>query len=207
MPAFLDPHKPIVTCIATSCEGCPVSKDLHCHFQAPDLAHFLLGVAPVFVVGGAGVYRLGGWWLVPWLVVVLGYFLLLEIRVMCAHCPHYAEPGSTLKCWANYGAPKLWAYRPGPMSGVEKFLFLGGFAVIGCYPLALMVAGGQWFLLSVYVLSTAAFVATLKKFLCSQCMNFACPLNSVDEQVRQEFFARNPQIAQAWGVDTKLAGK
>ncbi|GAJ20475.1 unnamed protein product, partial [marine sediment metagenome] len=23
---------------------------------------------------------------------------------------------NTLKCWANYGSPKLWKYRPGPMS-------------------------------------------------------------------------------------------
>lgn len=201
MAAFLNPDQPLATCVAQGCEGCAVSKDLHCHFQASDLIHFLLTVAPSFLLGGAGVYLLGGWWLVPWLVIALGFFSLVEIRVMCSHCPHYAEPGNSLKCWANYGSPKLWAYRPGPMSTVEKVVFLGGFALVWGYPLAALLVGRQWLLLIAYILSTAAFFATLKKFLCSQCMNFACPLNSVDESVRRKFFERNPRIAKAWGVE------
>jgi hypothetical protein len=51
--------------------------------------------------------------------IARGCFGLLEIRVMCSHCPHYAEAGRLLKCWANYGSPKLWAYRPGPMCRME----------------------------------------------------------------------------------------
>jgi hypothetical protein len=39
---------------------------------------------------------------------------------------------------------------------------------------------------------------TLRRSYCSQCMNFACPLNHVDETVRVEFFKRNPIVAQAW---------
>ena len=36
-----------------------------------------------------------------------------------------AETGTkTLKCWANYGSPKLWKYRPGPMSLAEKTVFI-----------------------------------------------------------------------------------
>jgi hypothetical protein len=198
--AFLDPKKPLATCVVESCDGCPVHGTLHCHFQARDLAHFLLIVSPSFLLGGAGILHVGPWYLVPWLAIVLGYFGLLEIRVMCSHCPHYAEPGHSLQCWANYGSPKLWKYRPGPMSRVEKSLFLGGFAAVWGYPLVFLLGGMQWFLLAVYALASAGFFATLKIHLCSQCMNFACPLNSVQDETRRAFFARNPQIAQAWGV-------
>lgn len=85
------------------------------------------------------------------------------------------------------------------MSLVEKILFLGGFVVIWGYPLVLMLIGMQWFLLVVDALSTAAFFMTIKMFLCTQCMNFACPLNEVDDNVRQASFEQNPQIAKAWG--------
>jgi hypothetical protein len=30
-------------------------------------------------------------------------------------------------------------------------------------------------------------------------MNFACPLNNVGEQVRANFFKRNPTVSRAWG--------
>ena len=71
-------------------------------------------------------------------------------RVMCSHCPHYAEPGRTLRCSANYGAAKLWRYRPGQCLSSESFLFLGGLITIFVYPSASMLLGGQWFLLLLY---------------------------------------------------------
>ena len=199
MPAFLDPTQPIATCTAERCQDCPAGRVLHCHFRGRDLAHFLLNMLPPFTIAGAGIARVNGWWLAPWGMLVLGYFGLLEIRVMCAHCPHYAEPGTTLKCWANYGAPKLWRYRPGPMSGPETVWFYAGMAAVLIYPLAFFLLGGQWFLLLIYTLTTAAAGTTLKRFLCTQCINFACPLNAVDETARQAFFARNPTVAEAWG--------
>ena len=93
---FLDPRRPLTTCTAKNCDGCPVSKDVHCHFQARDLTAFLLSAVPIFVIGGAGILHINAWWLVPWLVIVFGYFGFVEIRVMCSHCPHYAEPGKSL---------------------------------------------------------------------------------------------------------------
>jgi hypothetical protein len=183
---FLDPRRPLTTCMAKACDGCPVSKDIHCHFQARDLTAFLLAAAPSFIIGGAGILHINAWWLIPWLVIVLGYFGFVEIRVMCSHCPHYAEPGKSLQCWANYGSPRLWKYRPGPMSPMEKFVFLTGLVLI-------------WVFLSIYLLTSISFFVTLRHSNCSECMNFACPLNLVDEKVRAEFFRRNPVIAQAWG--------
>ena len=157
---------------------------------------------PPFLLGGAGVVSVGWWWLLPWLMIVLGFFGLAEIRVMCSHCPHYAEPGTTLKCWANYGAPKLWRYRPGPMSRAENAVFFGGLALVVGYPLVFFALSMRWYLLLVFVISTVGAVSTLKLFLCAHCMNFACPLNAVGEETRQAFWERNPTVARAWEQDS-----
>ncbi|MBW2053654.1 MAG: hypothetical protein JRG97_00420 [Deltaproteobacteria bacterium] len=199
MMLFLDPKKPLQTCVSENCDDCAVKEAVHCHFRPKDLLHFLSIALPPFLLGGAGIYFISWWLLALWIALIIGFFGFLEIRVMCSHCPHYAEPGGSLKCWANYGSPKLWKYRPGPMSFMEKFLFFAGFAVIWGYPLIFLIKGTQWFLLIVYIISTIGFFMTLKIALCTQCMNFACPLNSVDEDVRREFFKQNPDIARAWG--------
>jgi hypothetical protein len=56
---FLDPNKPIATCISETCDNCTVSKTLHCHFSSRDLIHFLLIASPSFFLGGAGIYHMG----------------------------------------------------------------------------------------------------------------------------------------------------
>ena len=200
---FIDPTKPIKTCHSETCHDCTVRDVLHCHFTLKDLIHFYLIVLPTFLLGGAGICYIGGWWLIPWLIIIIGYFGFVEIRVMCSHCPHYAEEGSSLKCWANYGSPKIWKYRPGPMTFGEKAMFLIGFALVWGYPLPFLISGLQMFLLIVYPITVAGFFMTLRTFLCSQCMNFACPLNSVNIEVRRDFFRRNPELAKAWDIDIK----
>jgi hypothetical protein len=200
---LLDPNKPIATCISEICDNCPVCKTLHCHFTIKDLIYFFLIASPSFVLGGAGIYYINEWWLIPWLILIIGYFGFIEIRVLCSHCPHYAERGNLLKCWANYGSPKIWKYRPGPMTFLEKGIFFVGFAFVWGYPLFFLISDFQLFLLIVYLLTVAGFFMTLRMFLCSQCMNFACPLNMVKNEVRRDFFEHNPEVAKAWAIDNK----
>jgi hypothetical protein len=200
---FLDPNKPIATCISETCDNCTVGNTLHCHFTLRDLIHFLLIAFPSFLLGGAGIYHISGLMLIPWLILIIGYFGFVEIRVMCSHCPHYAEEGSTLKCWANYGSPKIWKYRPGPMTYWEKVIFFVGFALVWGYPFIFLMYGFQLFLLSVYLLTVVGFFMTLRTFLCSQCINFACPMNTVKDEVRRDFFEHNPRVAEAWDISTK----
>lgn len=174
--AFLDPTMPIATSDASDCTD--------------------------FFVGGAAVLAAGWLPLAVWIAICFGFFGLLEIRVMCSHCPHYAEEGSTLKCWANHGSPKLWKYRPGPMSVTENVLFVAGLVAVWGYPVPFMAIGGRWFLLGLYLLLSAGFFATLKLFLCTQCMNFACPLNAVPNAARSAFFQRNPLVDRAWNAES-----
>ena len=196
--SFLDPTKPTATCDAPECKDCPVEGALHCHFRPIELAHFLILCAPAFIIGGAGVLDYGVWVFVIWIAILVGYFGFLEIRVMCSHCPHYAEAGKSLQCWANHGSPKLWKYRPGPMSGMEKVGFFSGMLLVWGYPPPFLVLNGSWLMLVLYALTTTGFFMTLKMFLCSQCINFACPLNSVDQARRDLFFQRNPSVAEPW---------
>jgi hypothetical protein len=195
---FLDPQRPLTTCTAKSCAGCPVSNEVHCHFHGGDLVAFMAAFLPGLIVAGVGIARVSPWGLIPLALLFLAYFGLVEIRVMCSHCPHYAEPGKSLQCWANYGSPRLWKYRPGPMSFTEKVVFEGGLVVVLGYPLVFLLASLQWLLLVIYLLSITSFFVTLRHSYCSQCMNFACPLNTVGEEVRAEFFKRNPIVARAW---------
>jgi len=196
--AFPDPAVPIATCEASDCAKCSVAHSIHCHCRPADLVHFYLVCIPAFLVGGAGVLAVGLIPLLIWIGIIIGFFGFVEIRVMCSHCPHYAEEGATLRCWANYGSPKLWKYRPGPMSTAENVVFFGGFVVVWGYPLGFFVVGGLWYLLGLYVLLTAGFFVTLKRSFCSRCMNFACPLNGVPDSVRVLFFERNPSVGRAW---------
>ena len=196
---FLDPQKPIATCGSDNCDDCDINSILHCHFSPKDWIHFLFIAFPPFLLGGAGIYYMNGWLLIPWIIFVVAFFGFIEIRVMCSHCPHYAESLTSLKCWANYGSPKLLKYRPGPMTIIEKTIFFGGFAIVWGYPLPFLILGKQLLMLVVYSMTTIGFFLTLINFMCSQCMNFACPLNRVDEKVRGQFFAKNPIVAKAWG--------
>jgi hypothetical protein len=199
---FLDPKKPLFTCSSTNCQGCPVQNHLECHFNSKDLMQFLAIASLPFIFGGIGIAKINAWLLIPWIGIILGYFGLVEIRVMCSHCPHYAEPEpSTLKCWANYGSPKLWKYRPGPLSTVEKMVFYAGLILIAGYPLAFLILGAQWLLLILFSGTILGLGSLLRARMCNRCMNFACPLNRVEPSVRALFFAKNPTIAKAWKAE------
>lgn len=196
--AFPDPSTPIATCRESSCDDCPVAEKIHCHFRLSDYLHFLLISSPSFLLAGVELYRFSPWSLGLYLVIVVGFFGFLEIRVMCSHCPHYAEKGKTLTCWANHGSPKLWKYRPGPMSTTENLLFFFGLILVWGFPLPVFIFNTSWMNLALYLLTSCGFFVTLKLFLCSKCMNFACPLNGVDQKDRELFYQYNPSVARHW---------
>ena len=202
---FLDPYKTIFTCKRESCEDCDVKSDVTCHFSQSHLVKFILTALPAFIIGGVGSFLYKWWAFVIFFASLPLYFGLLEIRVMCSHCPHYAEPETkTLTCWANYGSPKIWKYHPGPMSFWEKALFFIGMAVVVFSPVLFMILGKYYILLAVYLVLVLFGIAMLFTFLCTRCMNFACPFNRVKKDVRERFFGHNPKVKEAWEKDKKI---
>lgn len=196
---FLDPDQTLGTCKESSCVTCPVSNKLVCHFNGKQLFMWFLLCIPIFVSGGYFIYTQNPFFLIPWGIFIISFFGLIEIRVMCSHCPHYAEKEiNSLKCWANYGAPKLWKYRPGPMSIIEKIVFFSGLLIISLPPAVILFIQKNYFLLLLYVIFLIVWKLAIGKFYCKKCINFACPLNAVDNATKTAFFDKNKVVKDAW---------
>jgi hypothetical protein len=87
------------------------------------------------------------------------------------------------------------------MTFLEKVIFFVGFVFIWGFPLVFLIFYFQLFLLIAYLLTVTGFFVTLRRSFCSQCMNFACPLNRVKFEVRRDFFELKPEVAKAWDID------
>lgn len=200
---FLHGDITLYTCKEESCEQCSASGEIVCHFTGKSLAMFLYLNLPLLILGGFFIARLDSGLFLSWILFMIAYFGFIEIRVMCSHCPHYGEPGlKSLKCWANYGAPKIWKYRPGPMSNLEKVIFLSGLLFIFALPVFPLIISADYIFLGFYVLLLLRWKTGLKTLYCSSCINFACPLNAVIDEVREVFFEKNPVVGRAWKGDS-----
>lgn len=191
-------EKPIPTCSKGSCNDCDIHSRIACHFTRGQLFRFYLFVLPSFIIGGTGIYYVSMTGFIAWLTITGLFFLLIEIRVLCTHCPHYNESTDSLRCWANYGVPKLWKYRPGPMNGFEKAILVSGFIIVWGFPVAFISLTEHWILLGGYFFSVVLFFILLRQYQCKKCMNFSCPMNAVDNEIRKEFLNNNPLIRDSW---------
>jgi hypothetical protein len=175
-----------------------------CRYETRDTVHFFMIFLPLLVTAIGGVIQSGyGWWLLGWLAYALFFFVVWEGRVLCSHCPYWAEEGRVLRCHANYGVIKLWKYRPGPMSRSEQAQFLIGALLLVVYPLVFLILGHEYLLAVIGLVSATSFFYLLRRNICTRCINFSCPLNGVEAATREAFFARNPVIAQAWNGTQK----
>lgn len=203
------------------CLNCNIQGELSCRWDKKLLIGFhgiawppvLTAIIGMLVVG----FLTGMWWpLYSYAIYFLIMFGVFEIRFLCSHCPYYAEEGKILHCLANHGSYKFWSYHPEPMNKFEKlmmyFLIVTIFFV---FPLSVMGYGigylavnysayGLISLLGLIGIAAAnlttaiSFVLTLKTFYCNNCVNFSCPLNSVPEQVINEYLKMNPYMRKAW---------
>ena len=109
----------------SACEDCSIAGRLKCHYSSADLFRFV-GTFLLFAVPGlVGMILAGyGWYIPGWAGFMVLFFSLWEIRILCSHCPYYAEGDRILHCIANYGVFKLWKYPPEPMNRWETTLFL-----------------------------------------------------------------------------------
>jgi hypothetical protein len=139
-----------------------------------------------------------GWYLLGWIGFWLFFFEVWEIRILCSHCPYYAEEGRTLHCIANYSSLKLWKYRPGPMSVSEKIQLLIGFIILVGYPLIFLILSGQFILLIISVIEIFGFFSFLLLKRCGRCVNFSCPFNRVKKECVDTFLKKNPIMRKAW---------
>ena len=185
-------NPPIKTCSISTCKSCDIQTKTNCNFNISQLLQFYLISLPSFIIGGVFLYSHNAAALYIWLLIIASFFLVIEIRVLCSHCPHYERSFIFLNCWANYGAPKLWKYRPGPMNLLEKYILIFGFMVVWGYPLVFLFLLKNWLVFAVYLSSVALFFIILRKKNCARCINFSCPLNNADLNTKKIFFRNNP---------------
>jgi len=216
-----NPHNICTLAENSACASCGIKGELACKWDQNILSGFYAIALPAVIMAGLGIvfssFITGAWWpLIAYVVYFLVMFNVFEIRFLCSHCPYYAEAGNVLHCLANHGSFKLWRYHPEPMNKFEQsmmYVLLG--TIFFIFPLAI-TGYGLWTVatqyasfgllpllglagLSIGMLATSlSFVSTLKRFYCTQCVNFSCPLNSVSKPVVDAYLKRNPVMRQAW---------
>jgi hypothetical protein len=170
-----------------------------CRFDPKDMLHFFMIILPFGVTAVAGTIRAGyGWCLWLWLAYSLFFFFVWEARVLCRHCPFWADSSRLLRCHANYGVIKIWKYQPGPMSRAERIQFaIGALLWIG-FPLPFLLMGRQYLLALIGLSAAVSAAFLLRRNVCSRCVNFSCPMNAVPRQLVDIYLARNPQIRVSW---------
>lgn len=141
------------------------------------------------------------------------FFLVIQPRITCSHCPYYAEDRKILHCTENHFSPKIWRFHPEPISKLEKIGTVIGFAFLGGFPVFVELFGVYVFwttkpnfvaLLSVIsifvgtILTLALFYVVFLLLYCPHCINFSCVFNKVPKEYVQRYLDRNPVIKKAW---------
>lgn len=186
--------KPINSCRQNSCDSCRIHTEVTCHLTFKKLISYWLFVLPALLTGAIALLRNSHNLFICWALLTGLFFLLFGIRVLCTHCPHYNRSSRIMKCWANYGLPKLWRYRPEPINKAEKTILISGFFLVFGYPAIFILLFENPGILILYLFTVAMFFILMRKFNCSRCINFSCPFNGVKESVKEEFRRYNPLI-------------
>jgi hypothetical protein len=181
------------------CAGCGLQEQLMCRLDYRDTVTFLMNGLPFFVTAIAGSIVAGyGWYLLAWLAYSVFFFFVWEGRVLCSHCPYWAEEGRTLHCHANAGVFKIWRYHPEPMSRSEQAQFIIGALGLIFFPLVLILVGRQWLLAGIGLTSAISWFHGLRRTGCNRCINFSCPANTVPKERVDAYLERNPVMREAW---------
>ena len=188
------------------CEDCSLKNQIDCHFDLKKLIRFILSFFLIVSVGSIGLIfnRLFFEFII--FLIILSVFSIIffefwEIRILCSHCPFYAEERRTLHCYGNYGSLKVWKYHPEPMSKSEKVQLLIGFVflftIVNIPTIILLL--NQFYIWSIFPLLTfILFLFVIRKYHCAYCNNFSCPLNSIPKEIIDAFLKKNPVMRDAW---------
>ena len=219
--AFKNPHNICTLNENSACAGCGISGKLACKWDKDILSGFYAISFPAVLMAYLGIifscFVTGVWWpLVAYVIYFFSMFGVFEIRFLCSHCPYYAESGNILHCLANHGSFKFWRYHPEPMNKFEQLMMYVLLATIFfIFPVAI-TGYGLWTIATQYasfgllpllglagltiasLTTSASFVSSVKRFYCTQCVNFSCPLNTVPKPVVDAYLKRNPVMREAW---------
>ncbi len=189
----------------SECGDCRLNEELFCHPQVKYMLFFalplLIAIIPVTLGILYSSYEplVKGFIFIGWISYAFFFFFILESYVICNHCPYYAnESQRVLHCTVDKGKLKTGKYNPGPTTKAEKIIFaIGALTLVG-FPVPFLIIGGLYIPLIFLIIGAVAWLVSIQLKVCSDCINFACPLNRVPKSIRNEFIKRNPIIRKAW---------
>ncbi len=186
-------------CKNSTCDGCKIEGKLMCTHTKKDLLGFFLGGVWFFIFFITGMI-IGKFylWLIIWIGLAASFFIYFEALVLCRHCPHYAEPGKTLTCHANWGLPKIPKYDPKPLATWEKVFWIVYVAILFLWFVPFFIISSQWLILTLTSLSVIIGFSLLITKRCTRCYQISCPLNRTPPAVRKTFFENFPTFGKSY---------
>jgi len=203
----------------SECEDCIIHNKLHCKLDKNRQKKSLALVFSTLIITTAGTILTGlftnSWWMtVTYLIFLILFFLVIEPRFTCSHCPYYAEKRKIQNCTSNIISPKLWRYHPEPMNKYEKIGSIIGFIFLALFPIATELYGILFLiknptnntflsLLELSVITLASFGSiilffiTFLVFYCPYCLNFSCQFNRAPKNLAKIYIEKNPVIKKA----------
>lgn len=179
-----------------------------CRFSDKDMLNFFMIILPFGVTSIAGTIRAGyGLLLLLWLAYSLFFFIVWEARVLCRHCPYWAEEGRILHCHANYGVIKIWEYDPRPLHKGEKIQFIIGALIFVGFPFPYLILGHEYLLALICLSTVVSGVVLLRRNVCRRCINFSCPMNAAPKELVDMYLRRNPDMRESWESSGYHLGK
>jgi hypothetical protein len=205
---------------SSACDTCENNNVIDCKLNRKQTLLTTLVIYSFIAVSVTGLFLVGTitqqWWILAVFVVFVAlFFLIIEPRITCSHCPYYAEKRMRFNCPGNMLTPKLWRYHPEPMNGYEQLATLAGFIFFGAFPIFSELYG-LWFLategvpimdvrmldLGLLLFATIILISVLfTMFLfvfCPKCVNFSCQFNRVPKTVADKYLKKNPVLKEAW---------
>jgi len=187
----------------SNCIDCELYGLLHCHPYFQHSLYFALAFLSALIPATIGII-LGGFGMIftflifsIWFSFALFFFCVWESKVLCSHCPHYSNPSQrTLHCGINSGMYKITSYNPEPMNRDEKIQFLIGVLILILYPLPFLILSSQILFFILTCLGIAIWITTIQLKHCKECINFSCPLNRVNGEIKRKFLKKNPQLEE-----------
>ncbi len=204
----------------SNCISCKNNYKIDCKFNIKHTILSILVINSFLIISLLGLFYIGMitgiWWmLILYIIFTLLFFILIEPRVTCSHCPYYAERRLCFNCTGNMITPKIWKYNPEPINKYEKAVTFNGFIFLGAFPIFSELFG-IWFLYSngfnflnhsffgliLILISTTLtctiFYALFLLLYCPRCVNFSCYFNKVPKLIVDEYLKKNPVIRKAW---------
>ena len=189
----------------SECSNCNINNELHCHVHIKYSMYFGISFLTALIPALIGIFFSGFEIsslliiLIGWIIYALFFFCVWESRILCSHCPYYANNSQkTLHCDINRGAYKISRFHPEPMKKSEKIQFIIGAGILIGYPIPFLIIGKQVLMLTLTLIGIGIWITIIQLKTCPVCVNFSCPLNRVPKDIVDEFLKNNPRMRKAW---------